>query len=168
MYNEGTTGRSSLDKMWEDLTVELNNMGPPIRTSAQWRRVWSVYKYNQKRSTHATTSKDRSSRISGSLSVGSNPVNDTPMNVPDITLSQGMKISSKTQFMKSHIVTLIRFVLFCYLGSTQTDDKIVKLLGVLVEQQSQIIKNQESMLAKLDKSNDLLAQIVELYSDSEN
>lgn len=49
VYNEDTTGKSILDELWQKLTVELNEIGPPIRTTLQWRRVWSVYKYNTKR-----------------------------------------------------------------------------------------------------------------------
>lgn len=35
--------------LWDQLAEELNEMGPPTRTSCEWRRVWSVFKYNRKR-----------------------------------------------------------------------------------------------------------------------
>lgn len=50
VYNEDSTGKSTLDGLWENLAIELNVIGPPIRTALQWRRVWSIYKYNSKRS----------------------------------------------------------------------------------------------------------------------
>lgn len=35
---------------WQNLTAELNAMGPPIRTCKEWRTAWSQYKGNKKRS----------------------------------------------------------------------------------------------------------------------
>ncbi|KAG4066868.1 hypothetical protein HA402_012935 [Bradysia odoriphaga] len=37
------------DEALRILTDELNAIGPPIRTTAQWRRTWSIMKYNSKR-----------------------------------------------------------------------------------------------------------------------
>lgn len=48
-----TKGRSieneMLTKDWDRLTEDLNNMGPPIHTSNEWRKVWSDSKGNKKR-----------------------------------------------------------------------------------------------------------------------
>lgn len=37
------------------LTEELNKIGPPVRTSMQWRRTWSTLKYNKKRNKRRST-----------------------------------------------------------------------------------------------------------------
>lgn len=41
--------RADADDAWNILTNELNDIGPPYRTKAGWRRAWSVFKYNQQR-----------------------------------------------------------------------------------------------------------------------
>lgn len=38
-----------IDDIWESITTELNAIGPPFRTNAQWRRAWTVYKSNKRR-----------------------------------------------------------------------------------------------------------------------
>lgn len=34
---------------WDELTQELNVLGPPHHTSSEWRRMWTKMKYNKKR-----------------------------------------------------------------------------------------------------------------------
>lgn len=34
---------------WDNLTAQLNSIGPPIHSSIAWRKIWSDYKANQKR-----------------------------------------------------------------------------------------------------------------------
>ncbi|XP_037024440.1 uncharacterized protein LOC119066222 [Bradysia coprophila] len=51
---------------WDKLTDELNKMGPPYRSRAEWRKVWSMHKTNRKRKhssvePHDTQSEDQSS-----------------------------------------------------------------------------------------------------------
>lgn len=46
---EEAVGKAVFDNLWDKLAEELNKIGPPNRTSMEWRRVWSVYKYNKKR-----------------------------------------------------------------------------------------------------------------------
>lgn len=38
-----------IDDQWDGITAELNAIGPPFRTNAQWRRAWTVYKSNKRR-----------------------------------------------------------------------------------------------------------------------
>lgn len=38
-----------IDDAWNILTAELNALGPPIRTSPEWRRAWTDYKSNKRR-----------------------------------------------------------------------------------------------------------------------
>ncbi|XP_075162764.1 uncharacterized protein LOC142235395 [Haematobia irritans] len=49
------------DKKWQDLTVSLNSVGPPIKDIAGWKKVWSDWKISirkklshNKRETKAT------------------------------------------------------------------------------------------------------------------
>lgn len=37
---------------WEELSAELNQIGPPFHSSIDWRRVWTDFKSNQKRKGH--------------------------------------------------------------------------------------------------------------------
>lgn len=37
---------------WEDLSAELNRIGPPFHSSIDWRRVWTDFKSNQKKKGH--------------------------------------------------------------------------------------------------------------------
>lgn len=39
---------------WNELTKELNYLGPPHHTSEEWRRIWSKMKYNKKKTTSTT------------------------------------------------------------------------------------------------------------------
>ncbi|XP_037041744.1 putative leucine-rich repeat-containing protein DDB_G0290503 [Bradysia coprophila] len=41
--------KQDLNLFWDKLTTELNNVGPPFRTSDEWRRVWIMHKANKKR-----------------------------------------------------------------------------------------------------------------------
>lgn len=45
----GTSDLVRRDNAWNVLTAALNDIGPPIRTSAQWRRAWTVFKSNKRR-----------------------------------------------------------------------------------------------------------------------
>lgn len=36
-------------RLWEDLTVQLNELGPPTKTSKEWKKAWSGYKYSNKK-----------------------------------------------------------------------------------------------------------------------
>ncbi len=47
--NEQSISKDDYDERWVALAEELNKIGPPHRNSYGWRRVWSVFKYNQKR-----------------------------------------------------------------------------------------------------------------------
>lgn len=38
-----------LDEEWKMLTDELNAIGPPSRSSFDWRKVWTDFKANKKR-----------------------------------------------------------------------------------------------------------------------
>ncbi len=48
-YSETLNGirRDDVSDVWKALTVELNELGPPHRTTAEWRRAWTVFKYNK-------------------------------------------------------------------------------------------------------------------------
>lgn len=37
------------DEEWRCLTEDLNAIGPPIRTSMEWRKVWTDFKANKRR-----------------------------------------------------------------------------------------------------------------------
>lgn len=41
---------------WEELSAELNQIGPPFHSSIDWRRVWTDFKSNQKRKGHEVIS----------------------------------------------------------------------------------------------------------------
>lgn len=43
--NETILGRGKFTEMWEDLTIELNKLGPPSNPTNIWRRKWVNYKY---------------------------------------------------------------------------------------------------------------------------
>ncbi len=36
-------------KEWDELTMELNSLGPTCHTSLKWRRIWTKIKSNRKR-----------------------------------------------------------------------------------------------------------------------
>lgn len=48
-YNEELVNTETFNRLWDDLTVQLNCIGPPNHSNSGWRRVWSTYKYNKKR-----------------------------------------------------------------------------------------------------------------------
>lgn len=58
-YNEELVNTETFNRLWENLTVQLNCIGPPSHSNSGWRRVWTTYKYNKKRK--------RVSAIEGSL-----------------------------------------------------------------------------------------------------
>lgn len=43
------SSKDDVKKTWERFAVELNSLGPPVRTSPEWQRVWIHYKANVKR-----------------------------------------------------------------------------------------------------------------------
>lgn len=48
-YSAKTSTKEVYDQLWDTLSIDLNRIGPPVRNSMEWRRIWSLYKYNQKR-----------------------------------------------------------------------------------------------------------------------
>ncbi|XP_037048872.1 uncharacterized protein LOC119083287 isoform X2 [Bradysia coprophila] len=60
MNNKGKQPDS--DEALRILTDELNAIGPPIRTTAQWRRTWSIMKYNNKRKRRAVLDESETSK----------------------------------------------------------------------------------------------------------
>lgn len=42
-------GKIAYAKGWDTLAKELNQIGPPKRSSQQWRKIWSGHKYDKKR-----------------------------------------------------------------------------------------------------------------------
>lgn len=55
--DEAVLGKETFAVLWDGLTLELNQLGPPTRTSSQWKKVWTEYRYNHdgRRSTTKTT-----------------------------------------------------------------------------------------------------------------
>lgn len=47
-HNEVLYEKSQYASMWETLTEELNKVGPPKNSVEKWKRIWSVFKYNNK------------------------------------------------------------------------------------------------------------------------
>ncbi|XP_028901523.2 uncharacterized protein LOC105220215 [Zeugodacus cucurbitae] len=44
----GSTKKTRID-FWEDIAVELNNIGPPLRRGSEWNKVWLDYKLKLKK-----------------------------------------------------------------------------------------------------------------------
>lgn len=40
--------KATFSVLWERLSEQLNDIGPPKHSAKKWKRVWSVYKYNNK------------------------------------------------------------------------------------------------------------------------
>ncbi|KAG4068095.1 hypothetical protein HA402_001520 [Bradysia odoriphaga] len=47
--DETAMTKEALDEHWNAITEKLNEVGPPIRNCLEWRRTWTVHKYNRKR-----------------------------------------------------------------------------------------------------------------------
>ena len=74
------------------LVMKLNALGPPIRTSMEWRRVWSVFKYNRKRKRSQAGDVqsnvcERSSLRGGSIALGSSTQGNS-----DISFSRALVV----------------------------------------------------------------------------
>lgn len=41
--------KETYNELWKNLTVELNDIGPPTHSEKEWKRKWAVRKYNQKK-----------------------------------------------------------------------------------------------------------------------
>lgn len=48
-HNEALIDTTTFERLWNDLTVKLNSVGPPVHSNVEWKRVWSEHKYNKKR-----------------------------------------------------------------------------------------------------------------------
>lgn len=116
VYNENITGKSILDELWETLAVELNEMGPPIRTAMQWRRVWSVFKYNTKRTLArgGTSSQSRlKTRRSGNRRAASKGRTNARTSARETFSSQtGSSGSCPIQGKLTHTLSVFRNCLF--------------------------------------------------------
>lgn len=42
--NEGLIAKDAFDLLWENLASELNDIGPPDHTAAEWKKIWSEHK----------------------------------------------------------------------------------------------------------------------------
>lgn len=41
--------KKTYESLWDNLAAQLNDIGPPDHTTSEWKRIWSVHKYNKKR-----------------------------------------------------------------------------------------------------------------------
>ncbi|KAJ6600121.1 hypothetical protein Bhyg_16491 [Pseudolycoriella hygida] len=48
----------SMDTVWNELTMKLNEIGPAVRSAKEWRKVWPNYKYQNKKRYISTRFKD--------------------------------------------------------------------------------------------------------------
>lgn len=48
-HKQENLDKSTFYVLWNDLTIELNDIGPPVHSTAEWKRIWSVHKYRNKR-----------------------------------------------------------------------------------------------------------------------
>lgn len=48
-HNEDMIEKSVFNELWGNLAAQLNDIGPPAFTEAEWRRKWSIRKYNTKK-----------------------------------------------------------------------------------------------------------------------
>lgn len=49
VHSEELISTDELDLLWNNLTVELNSIGPPTHSMAEWKQLWSKHKYSEKR-----------------------------------------------------------------------------------------------------------------------
>lgn len=48
-HNEEFLSKDTFDKLWDELSIQLNLLGPPTHSWQEWKRIWSEHKYNKKR-----------------------------------------------------------------------------------------------------------------------
>lgn len=48
-HDESQIDKATFDLLWDNLAAKLNYIGPPDHTTSEWRRIWSVHKYKNKR-----------------------------------------------------------------------------------------------------------------------
>lgn len=48
-YNATSDSRITSRALWEDISIQLNSHGPPIRTRDSWKKVWSDFKFHIKK-----------------------------------------------------------------------------------------------------------------------
>lgn len=57
-HKETAMDKQELNELWNNLVEKLNSLGPPTFTNIEWRRKWSIFKYNSKRKKLSTGSQD--------------------------------------------------------------------------------------------------------------
>lgn len=53
-HNEELLEPKTIDNLWINLSDKLNDIGPPVHTITEWKRVWTDHKYNKKRKRRST------------------------------------------------------------------------------------------------------------------
>lgn len=48
-HNAELLDKCTFDSLWNELAAKLNDIGQPDHTTAEWKRIWSVHKYNRKK-----------------------------------------------------------------------------------------------------------------------
>ncbi|XP_037812903.1 uncharacterized protein LOC119604402 [Lucilia sericata] len=76
--------KNKTKELWEEFSVELNNLGPPSRTAQEWGRVWIHYKANLKRKLTNNRSNLLPTGGGHSQEVSLNPLEETEKGVDTI------------------------------------------------------------------------------------
>ncbi|KAJ6650175.1 hypothetical protein Bhyg_05420 [Pseudolycoriella hygida] len=111
------------DVMWSDLSNELNELGPPIHSIKEWRKVWSNYKYNHKKSRISARSIEEESRVARTA----------PTAMESIPWEDAFK-SFRSEFNKK------------FESIVQNQQRFLNQQQEIIDNQNQILQNQKVLL----------------------
>lgn len=147
-YNEEGVGKQVFDKMWAQLSDELNQIGPPYRSTSEWRRIWTVNKYNKrKRSEDASVEPNQAKNRKRSSREEKKPSVET--------VRQGNSRSFSSELLSynfSFLETLpsdLESTVPCVPSSVS--EKILTQFGALLEKLNKIMEHQEDIIRKIDQ-----------------
>lgn len=67
-HNEGLIEKSTRNLLWQNLAIELNDIGPPDHTVAEWKKIWSQNKKRKLSSSSLCAEKPlKASKIGNSI-----------------------------------------------------------------------------------------------------
>lgn len=174
--------RQTLSKLWDDLAIELNELGPPTSTPAMWRKRWSNYKCEKVRSERKARSRSAGNDSKERAAPSTSRKNDRYEKPNDTKLSESSEAFLNVSFGEevkhffpstAHRTNLIKTFNLYWLGQpsilpcgaqcTEVHPKIfqsevLRKLDAIITQQGDMIKHQRQLIEQQKKLNILLEE----------
>lgn len=133
------------EQLWNDLSTELNVIGPPKHSAKEWRKVWSNHKYQNKKRRISVGSAESMSFVKFFI------FSETFYVVIDEAKEQdSVAIVAKNKTLKDTFGNFQQQVLEKFDFLDQTQKLLLQQQNGIIASQNQIVETQKILLDKVN------------------